>query len=37
MKGKNEKQVTLKGGHQWEGECKRRKKVNMGDVLSIQE
>jgi hypothetical protein len=30
MKDKNEKQVTLKGGHEQE-------KVNMTDVLSIQE
>jgi hypothetical protein len=36
MKDKNEKQIMLRGGHYQEGEAKRRKKVDMGDVLSIQ-
>jgi hypothetical protein len=38
MKAKNEKQVMLRDGHQWKGRVKEgSKKVNMGDVLSIQE
>jgi hypothetical protein len=34
---KNEKQVTLWGGNKWEGKNKRLKKVNMIDILPIQE
>jgi hypothetical protein len=38
MKDKNEKQVTVKGGHEGEGRVKKEvKNVNMVDVLSIQE
>jgi hypothetical protein len=32
-----EKQVTQRGGHTQEREGKGRKKVNMADVLSMQE
>jgi ribosome-associated protein YbcJ (S4-like RNA binding protein) len=39
MKDKKGKHVTLRGGQEREGESKKRKlkKVNMGDVISIQE
>jgi hypothetical protein len=40
MKDENEKQVTLRGGHEQEGDGKRKKevkKVNIGDKFSMQD